>query len=115
MILPDFLRGVALLAGAVSSAGPAFAASVERAQEVEARAVWLKRQRLIDGALAISVAHFSVSAWARRYPVPARDLGADCAVYIVDHLLASGENRGELPAAPPVQQTPPPPSSTLVR
>lgn len=88
MKFADAIRAASALAGAVHVLGPHYARAIEMAQKIDERAAYLRRERPLAHDLARSVAIFSLGGWARRYPVPAYDLGEDAAVFIVDHLLA---------------------------
>ena len=90
MNLPEALHAAAILAGAFARVSPYYARALDKAQNVDERAAYLRRERPLAHDIARPVAVFSCGGWAKRYPVAAYDLGEDAAVYIVDHLLAHG-------------------------
>ena len=90
MTLPEALHAAAALAGAFARVSPYYARALDKAQKVDEREVYLRRERPLAHDLAQPDAVFSCGGWSQRYPVAAYDLGEDAAVFIVDHLLAHG-------------------------
>lgn len=88
MKFADAIRAASELFGVLAYAGPPLARTMEQLRQTDERTAYLRRERPLAHDLARSVAVFSLGGWARRYPVPAYDLGEDAAVFIVNHLLA---------------------------
>lgn len=57
-------------------------------QARDERACYLQRESVIFREDALAVAHFTISAWAQRYPVRSHDLGKDAALFVAAWLSA---------------------------
>lgn len=57
-------------------------------QARDERACYLQRESVISREDALTVAHFTLSAWAQRYPVRSFDLGKDAALFVAAWLSA---------------------------
>jgi hypothetical protein len=62
--------------------------SMHREWAIETRATYLRTRRPISREDARTIAVFSLSGWAQRYPVQGSDLGEDAALFIAEWLEA---------------------------